>query len=215
MTLKHRLTAIAAGSALAAGATVAASAPASADGHELGTEPLAPLLLADESGFDDDDKDFDILKAAVLAVLENNPDSAVGVLTDGEVALTAFLPRDRAFYNAAREATGDLPSSEQEAFEVIASLGLDTVENVLLYHVVPGATIDRDTAKAADGAVLETALGATIEVDIKTNSRGFGYITIIDNDPDARTPVVVKTNINEGNRQIAHAVNAVILPVDL
>jgi hypothetical protein len=38
---------------------------------------------------------------------------------------------------------------------------------------------------------------------------------LVDADPDVRNPRVVATNINRGNPQIAHAINRVLLPLDL
>lgn len=67
--------------------------PASASG----TTSLAAVLTSDGNHFDKDSKDFDILTEAVLAVLANNSNSAVKVLTDGSVALTAFAPTDALF----------------------------------------------------------------------------------------------------------------------
>lgn len=46
-----------------------------------------------------------MLTAAVLAVLEAKPNSPVKVLTDGTVALTAFIPTDAAFQQLVREIT--------------------------------------------------------------------------------------------------------------
>ncbi|MEV0002725.1 fasciclin domain-containing protein [Micromonospora sp. NPDC050980] len=90
------------------------------------------------------------------------------VLTDGTVALTAFVPNDYAFRELVRDLTHarKLPG-ERAAFDAVAGLGVDTVEDVLLYHVVPGATIDRKAALKADGAKLTTALGSAVEVDVR------------------------------------------------
>src|SRR4051812_27567688 len=158
-----RAVAIAAVAVAAAGLT---ATPASAHG-KLGTRSLAAVLTADKSGFDRNSRDFDILTAAVLAVLKAKPGSPVGVLADGNTALTAFVPTDRAFEKLVAELQGKrhLPS-EKAAFAAVAGLGIDTVESILLYHVVPGATIDGRTALRSDGAKLTTATGATIKVDV-------------------------------------------------
>ena len=111
-----------------------------------GDTPLAALLLADGDTFDHNPYDYDILTQAALAVLAAKPDSAVGVLTDGTVPLTAFLPTDRAFKRTVKDLTGHWPRSERRTFKIVAGLGIDTVEAVLLYHVVPGATIDSAAA---------------------------------------------------------------------
>jgi uncharacterized surface protein with fasciclin (FAS1) repeats len=179
-----------------------------------GTKSLAAVLTADKSGFDRNGRDFDILTAAVLAVLKAKPASPVGVLTDGNTALTAFLPTDTAFEKLVADIQGKrrLPS-EKAAFTAVAGLGIDTVETVLLYHVVPGATIDKRTALKSDNAKLTTATGATIKVDV--TGCWYRRVTLIDADRSDRNPRVVKFDINKGNRQIAHAIDAVLRPIDL
>ena len=209
MRIGSRIAATAVAAALAA----TALAPAGAQAHSTtGTRSLAAVLTADTSGFDRNGRDFDVLTAAVLAVLEAKPDSPVKVLADGSVALTAFIPTDAAFQQLAREAAGQrkLPS-EEAAFTTVAGLGIDTVEAVLLYHVVPGATITRKAALRSDNARLTTAAGATIQVDVRRWHR----VHLIDADTNDRNPRVVKFDINKGNKQIAHAIDRVLRPVDL
>ncbi|MEZ5157798.1 MAG: fasciclin domain-containing protein [Candidatus Nanopelagicales bacterium] len=207
MGIKRSITA---GTALAATAAlgfgVVAAAPATA---KAGDDPLAGVLV-DKNKFDKNKKDYDILTEAVLAVLAEKPDSAVSVLTDGSVRLTAFAPQDRAFFPLVKALTGKKPKSERAAFKAVASLGIDTVETVLLYHVVPGATITAKKALKANGAKLETAQGGTIKVKVRHST-----ITLKDKDPDLKNPKVVQVNINKGNKQIAHGINRVLLPVNL
>lgn len=209
-----RLTAVMAAT-LFASALVSAPADAHSKPKPLGTKSLAAVLTADKSGFDRNGNDYDILTAAVLAVLKAKPSSPVGVLTDGKTALTAFLPDDRAFERlvAGLQHTKRLPS-EKAAFTAVAGLGIDTVETVLLYHVVPGATIDRRTALRSDGASLKTAQGQSIKVDV------YGYcwwkhVKLIDADRNAPDPRIVRFDINRGNRQIAHGLDRVLLPTNL
>ncbi|HEU5107242.1 MAG TPA: fasciclin domain-containing protein [Micromonosporaceae bacterium] len=201
----------------AASAVVIAPTGASAAGSTpSGTRSLAAVLTSDTGGFDRNSRDFDILTRAVLTVLDAKPDSAVGVLTDGSVALTAFIPTDGAFRQLVRDITDArwLPS-ERRAFDAVAGLGVDTVESVLLYHVVPGATIDSRTALRSDGAKLTTALGATIEVDVRRWGHGCARLRLIDADRDDRDPRGAAFDINRGNRQIAHAIDRVLRPIDL
>jgi uncharacterized surface protein with fasciclin (FAS1) repeats len=197
--------------ALAAVLTPAVGAQASAP---QGTRSLAQVLAKGGAGFDRNPYDFDILTAAVNAVLKAKPGSKVAVLADGKVALTAFLPTDRAFENLVRDLTGSRARpSEQKAFTAVAGLGIDTVEAVLLYHVVPGSTITRSTAVRANGAKLTTAAGSTVTVRVR--GRCFPRVTLRDADPSDRNPRIVKFDINKGNRQIAHAIDAVLRPSDL
>jgi uncharacterized surface protein with fasciclin (FAS1) repeats len=197
--------------ALAAVLTPAVGAQASAP---QGTRSLAQVLAKGGAGFDRNPYDFDILTAAVNAVLKAKPGSKVAVLADGKVALTAFLPTDRAFENLVRDLTGSRARpSAQKAFTAVAGLGIDTVEAVLLYHVVPGSTITGSTAVRANGAKLTTAAGSTVTVRVR--GRCFPRVTLRDADPSDRNPRIVKFDINKGNRQIAHAIDAVLRPSDL
>ena len=218
MNIARLATRIAAGATATVLASVALGAPAQAHGKTkpLGTKSLAAVLTADKSGFDRNSRDFDVLTAAVLAVLKAKPGSPVKVLTDGSVALTAFVPNDGAFRQLAKEVgkKKSLPT-EKQAFSTVAGLGIDTVEAVLLYHVVPGATIDRKAALKSDNAKLTTAAGAKITVDVSRCWWGSKRVTLIDADRNDRNPRVVAFNINKGNKQIAHGIDRVLRPVDL
>jgi uncharacterized surface protein with fasciclin (FAS1) repeats len=208
-----RLTAVATAAVIASALT---AAPATAHGKTkpLGTKSLAAVLTADKSGFDRRGGDYDILTAAVLAVLKAKPSSKVKVLTDGKTALTAFLPNDRAFQKlvADLQRSKRLPS-EKAAFTAVAGLGIPTVETVLLYHVVPGATIDRKAALKADGASLKTAAGSSLKVDVYGHH--WKRIKLIDADRSDRDARIIKFDINKGNRQIAHGIDRVLRPIDL
>ena len=205
--------------AVATAALVAAglgAGPAQATGKKpLKTRSLAAVLTADKSGFDHKGHDYDVLTAAVKAVLKAKPTSKVGVLADGKTALTAFLPNDRAFQLLVKDITKakKLPG-EKKAFTAVAGLGIDTVESVLLYHVVPGATVTRKAALKSDNAKLATAAGSKIKVDVY-GPRRHKRIALIDADRSDRNPRVNRFDINKGNRQIAHGIDRVLRPIDL
>ncbi|WP_029287033.1 fasciclin domain-containing protein [Cellulomonas sp. HZM] len=202
------------GIGLSPGAQAAAPAVAPATAHP-GTRSLAEVLAADGSRFDRRWGDFDIVDAAVRAVLAAKPTSPVAVLADGTVPLTAFLPTDEAFRVLAHDLTHRWYRSEQQVFGVVASLGIDTVEQVLLYHVVPGTTITARAALASDGASLTTAQGGSITVDVLF--RPLGIAQLVDKDPDAPNPFLIpwKLDLNTGNLQVAHGISRVLRPVDL
>ena len=198
----------------AALATLLATAlPANATGRTpKGTASLAALLAKDGGGFDKNPYDYDILDNAVTAVLTAKPDSPVAVLADGTVPLTAFLPNDRAFKRLAQDVVGGSYKSEAAVFGAVAGLGLDTIENVLLYHVVPGSTITYRQALKANGARLDTALeGSTVRVKVRHRV----FVELVDADRNDRNPFVVQPNLNRGNRQIAHGIDRVLRPVNL
>lgn len=214
MSIHRTVRTAAAGLAVAAITAAGLHAPADAAQKPKKPKSLAKVLAADGTKFDKKGGDFDILEAAVLAVLEAKPDSAVGVLTQGKVKLTAFLPTDTAFRNLAGTLTGSKPKTEKATFNALAGVGVDTIEAVLLYHVVPGKTLTAKKVLASDGAELTTAQGGTVEVNVAGKGKRT-KVTLVDADPDVRNPRVIKTDINKGNPQIAHAINGVLLPIDL
>lgn len=210
--MKIRFTAAALATVLVAGTAAAAPANATAD-RTAGTRSLAKVLAADGTRFDHNWKDFDILEKAVLTVLHAKPDSPVGVLAQGKKRLTAFIPTDAAFRRLVKDLTGSAPRTEKATFAKVASIAdVDTLEAVLLYHVVPGTTITSREARQADGAELTTAQGGTIKVVVKGNE-----IVLRDADTNDANPALIPAglDINKGNRQIAHAIDRVLRPVDL
>ena len=213
MQTRHRIVATAAAAALAAGPDALALTPTASAAAPKPTS-LADVLLADTKNgspsFDKNGKDFDILTAAVLAVLKAKPKSPVSVLTKANVKLTAFIPTDAAFERTAKAALGITAKREARvANRLVAKLGVNGVEKVLLYHVVAGKRITAKMAAASDGAHLTTALGQSFRVDVRK-----GGIFLVDKVPAVRNPKVVVTDINKApqNVQIAHAINRVLLP---
>ena len=203
-----RVAALGASVAIAAGALALAPSASAADD---GTTSLASVLKAGQAKFDKDFTDYDILTKAIEAVLAANPDSPVKVLADGTTAVTAFIPNDQAFINLASALTGHTVKTEKAAFAPVAGLGVDTVEQVLQYHVVPGATILSGDALKANGAKLKTALpGKVIKVKV-TNAPA---IILGDYNKKLPNPKVIldMVDINEGNKQVAHGIDAVLLP---
>jgi uncharacterized surface protein with fasciclin (FAS1) repeats len=206
--MKNRIAAGLTATVVVAGGLLAnTAAPASASqGHRS--------LAADGHHFDHNWRDFDIVDKAVVTVLKAKPNSPVGVLAKGNVRLTAFLPTDAAFRRLVTSLTGRKTTTERATFRKIAKLvDVDTLEAILLYHVVPGATITAAKASKADNAKLTTAAGITVKVNVKRD----GSIALIDKDPNSRNARVVlpKTDINKGNRQIAHGIDRVLRPADL
>ncbi len=217
MKLRRTLAGIAAGIVACTLGAGAAATPAHAHTKALGERSLAAVLTSDGNQFDRNWYDYDIVTEAVLAVLAAKPNSAVKVLADGSVPLTAFIPNDRAFQVLVKDLTKKWVSTEKGVFEkLVAAVGVDAVESVLLYHVVPGATILAKDAVKADGAKLATALpGASITVDVK--SKWLKLIVLKDLDPNDVNPLVnpFALDINKGNKQVAHGIVFVLRPADL
>lgn len=198
--------ALGAAAALGAGALLVAPA-AQADDHMS----LAEVLDVGNAMFDEDSGDFDILTKAAEAVLAANGDSAVAVLADADTALTVFAPTDQAFMDLASALTGSTITDESEAFDAVAGLGVDTVEEVLLYHVIPGKTITSADALKSNGAVLPTALkGKNTKVIVLDGP----IIRLRDYAPAFKNAQVILdlVDINKDGKQIAHGVDHVMLP---
>ena len=214
-----RFATVATAAAMAVGAVAVAPA-ASAGASEPGTKSLAAVLgndLKPGNGFDKNWNDYDIVREAIDAVIATKgvDGTTVAVLADGSVPVTAFIPNDRAFRKLVNDLTGDRPATEKKTFKTVAGLGIDTVEAVLLYHVVAGSTLSSIDAVKADGASIETALGA--DVRIKVASVDPLDVRVRDLDHDSRNARLVsgQLDINEGNYQVAHGIDRVLRPLDL
>jgi uncharacterized surface protein with fasciclin (FAS1) repeats len=198
---------LAASAALVAGTAAGAPAAQAMDGNTS----LASVLNVGNAKFDKSNNDFDILTKAAEAVLAAKPNSPVALLADGDTALTVFAPTDKAFKNLASALAGHTIKNESDAFDAVAGLGIDTVETVLLYHVIPGATIGSPDALEANGTVLATAAeGKNTKVLVSDAPS----IRLRDYAPKFKNAQVILSavDINKGNKQIAHAVDAVMLP---
>jgi len=198
--------------ALGAGAVLATAPAASA---AQGNRSLAKVLTSDGNRFDKKAGDFDIATEAVLAVVKAKPGSPVAVLADGKTRVTAFVPTDRAFKALVFDLTGTWYYKEKKAFNAAASLGIDTIETVLLYHVVAGKTLTAAKVLDADGASVATAQGGSVTVDVLDPTRG--VVRLQDADPDDVDPTTIPRllNLNKGNKQVAHGIDYVLRPVDL
>lgn len=194
---------------------VVAPAIAMAPAAQAKPTSLAEVLAADakkngKPTFDRNKKDFDILYGAVTTVLGAKPSSTVAVLADPNTRLTAFIPNDGAFMRTAKE-LGITAKNEKRLLNKLAkTLGVDTVEQVLLYHVVPGKKLTSKKVAQADGATLSMANGGTVTVNIRKN----GNIKLRDTSAATTNPRVIAVDINKkkGNKQVAHVINKVLLP---
>ncbi len=151
--------------------------------------------------------DFDILTQAVIAagLLEALDDD--GLPFD----VTVFAPTDAAFAKLAQDLSGVRPTSEAQTFDIIASVGIATVTDVLLYHVIEGEVF-YSTALTLDGANVPTLLGPTFEVGVMSNTR----IMLIDQDPNDANAVVNRRVADiDASNGVIHAVSRVMRPIDL
>ncbi len=204
MTIKRTITA---GTAIAATAALGVGLAVTPATAKAGNNSLGAALLADGDEFDSNGRDYDIVTQAALAVIGADAKSPVALLTQGNKRATVFAPQDRAFVKLV-EGLGVSVDSEQAAFEAIAAtLSIKQIENILLYHVVAGKTITGKQAAKANGTKLTTAQGGKLTIKVKK-----GKIRVVDQNKDFPTARVVQANINKGNKQIAHGINAVLVP---
>jgi hypothetical protein len=206
--MKHKLMAglLAAAVTIPMGVAGASAAPAT----KKSAPTIAQVLLSDSAsddanGFDRRWFDYDIATQAVLLF----PD-LVAAASDPNASLTVFLPNDLAFRNLVHELTGTWPRTEQDTFNAVASLGVDTVKTILTYHIV-GAALGPLALLRANGDEETTLNGATFTVRVRAI-----FIRLQDNDPDAGDPYVVQPSV--GGRLAngyVHGISAVLRPADL
>jgi uncharacterized surface protein with fasciclin (FAS1) repeats len=203
--------------ALATAATVFGAAMPAEAAKAPGEKALVSVLTSDGNKFDKNSNDFDIVTEAALAVVGAKPDSPVAVLADGSTRVTAFAPTDQAFRDLAQDLTGKKIRSEKKIFTTLVdAAGVDTIEQVLLYHVVAGKTLTSKKVLKSNGASLTTAQGGKIKVKI-TKKKGTPVITLRDLDRNDKDPRVILTaiDVNKGNKQVAHGIDQVLRPIDL
>lgn len=197
---------------LAAALGAVAVAPATASAQTAPT--LAEILLSDSAtdgadGFDHNWHDYDIVTQAVLLFPQ-----LVAAAGNPDAELTAFLPNDRAFRKLVKDVTGMRPRTEADTFAAVASLGTDTVLAVLQYHLL-GTAIPFSAAVQADGAVLTTLAGGTIEVDVK-GRKYHPRVILIDADANDRDPRVMAADLGgAASNGYAHGIDRVLRPSDL
>ena len=171
---------------------------------------------ADGNQFDRNWYDYDIVTEAVLAVLAAKPSSPVGLLTDGTVPLTAFIPNDRAFQVLAYDLTEEVAHHRGE--DVQRPRGRRRRRRHRAGAALPrrpGRHHHQEAAVNANGAVLTTAQGGTIRV--RVYSKYLPIVELRDQDTNDVNPFLnpLALDINKGNRQIAHGIVFVLRPLDL
>ncbi len=170
---------------------------------------LGDVLGSLSGPFDRTPTDFDVLGALVADVLEAKPGSPVSVLADPTVALTAFLPDDGAFTASVQELLpGRVPQERVAYHRLRATFTTDEIEALLLGHVVLGQTLEAADVVQLDGAMLTSAAGTTLTVDVRDD----GSVAVLDERVGNRDALLVTTDVNVGQVQVAHTVDRVLLP---
>jgi uncharacterized surface protein with fasciclin (FAS1) repeats len=177
----------------------------------------APLAFAapaqaSESIGDGNPYNFDIVNAAISAT---NADDALASLD----SYTAFLPNDRAFEVLAKNKgliTGKYGATvnEQQIFDaLVAGLGVEKIEAVLLYHVVPNATL-RGADVLAGSRIKTLTMADGNQLKVYVVSKSTPYIVLGDKDGRWFNDYVVKSKINviDTPTAVAHGISDVLLP---
>lgn len=220
MNIRRTISLALAGAALTT--AIAVPAVSAATPVDAPSGSVLDLLEADGTAFDGNWYDFDILEAAARVVV-SAPDkgsSTVLALANPAAALTVLAPNDRAFQVLAHSLTGKWYGTEAGVLNGIAGaitgkLGADledTLEAVLLYHVIDGRATFADV-KALSGESVTPVGGGSIGIKYY---RWLNLVVLRDADTSDANPWVVnsKRNITVGN-SIVHGISLVLRPIDL
>jgi uncharacterized surface protein with fasciclin (FAS1) repeats len=211
MRIRRTISALLAGSVLLTVLAVPASAS---------TPSVADVLGRDGVAFDTNWYDYDIVEKAALTVIDaKDGQTTVAALADPNASLTVFAPNDRAFQALVYSLTGRWYWSEAKVFEklVAAVSGLvgpdatiDTIEAVLLYHVV-GGKVMASQVPSLNGKDVTTVGGGTFRVKV-----GWLFTSLVDKDPDALNPTLVKSKLDiPAGNSVIHGISLVLRPIDL
>lgn len=146
---------------------------------------------------DSNSRDFDILIQAVTAT------GLAPVLADLSTDYTLFAPTDQAFKLIVKDATGAFPASEAEALTTITTMfTLEQISNVLLYHVVPGASLG--PVQVLTAGSLTMANGGVVKPRA---------IVLVDENTSFTNPRLVLTGLNiKADNGVIHVINRVLVP---
>lgn len=199
--MRKKLTASLLASAAIGGAVVAAPL-ASGSGDARPNVAEIVVGASGASGFDDNAYDYDLLREALVAT-----DLVDAVATTDDI--TVFAPRDQAFVRLAND-LGYHGRDEAGVFAFLAgATGYQSaadpglLDDVLLYHVSPGAKTERQLRMGRNQTLLQ---GASFVM------KGTAIIDYDRNDRNAR--VTPPKNVRASNG-IVHTVNEVMRPLDL
>jgi uncharacterized surface protein with fasciclin (FAS1) repeats len=217
MPLTRTLAAFAAGTALVAGSLLATAPAASADSPTSGQQVSTLLGLENGGTNDGNPYDFDIVTTAIKAT---GLIPTVESLTD----FTVFAPNDRAFEVLAVK-TGAFPKNHKFGATVdeaaivnalVTKLGIDTIRNVVLYHVFTGGAVNGAAATALPVFGTKLTMADGQKLGITNLTRFFGAPTLILGDKDGNffNDYVVRSKVDVINIPGAavHGISDVLLP---
>ena len=218
MSIRTRLSVLAAAGALTLVGTGAA-APAQALSEQETGAFLGQLTATynDPTGpADKNPYDFDIVTKAVLAT---GADATLASLP----SFTVFAPNDRAFEVLANRLGALGPNyrfgasvDEAKVFTALVdTLGVDTIREVLLYHVLPNARVTGSQVLSGPFFQrLTMANGQKLGVTVLSRSSAFPFIVLNDRDGRVLNDQVVKSKIDavKTPNTVVHGISDVLLP---
>ena len=199
--MKHprttRLGAALIGLGLVASATAAAAPATAAPAAKAGTTSLAEVLGADGQTLDKNWQDFDIVEAASTPSWTPSRTAPSAWSPTARPALTVFVPTDAAFRSFVKSIKGYAPATEEKTLKQVVKIAgsIDTVETILLYHVVAGKTLTSPKVLAAEGEKIKTAQGGAFRIHV-----GKAGVFLVDKDRDAANPYVVRPRHQPGQQ---------------
>ena len=176
MRIRRTFTALLGGALLAGALAVPAAATDPSFGNDDATPGSVYAILAGDDGFDRNGRDYDILEAAAEAVVnaKGAANTTVAALNNPDAALTVFAPNDNAFRWLVFSLTGRWYWSEATVLNKLVgavsglvgpAATIDTIEAVLLYHVVGGKVLSSDVP-GLNGANVATVGGGTFKINV-------------------------------------------------
>ena len=175
--------------------------------------PTITDIAVGDGTFDKNGADFDILAAAVVAT------GLDSTLATPDLGVTVFAPVDFAFRRLVRDLGGPWKAPEADvATWLVENVGAETIESVLLYHVVAGEVYSSDVVPGLQGVDVPTLLGPTFQVFIQyeKGTDDLKAIWLRDQDHDDANAQLVLSGLDiQASNGVIHVINRVMRPVDL
>lgn len=181
-------------------------------GPAAASQPSITEIAVGDGTFDRNQRDTDILAAAVVAA------GLAGVLDSDDLNATVFAPTDRAFRLLTRDLGGPWTAPEAEvATWLVDNVGVATLTDVLLYHVVDGEVFSSDVVPGLQGADVPTLLGPTFEVFIQYKPNGdLKAVFLRDQDHDDLNAKLKLSALDiDASNGVVHVIDRVMRPIDL
>jgi uncharacterized surface protein with fasciclin (FAS1) repeats len=181
-------------------------------GPAVAAQPTITDIAVGDGEFDKNAKDTDILAAAVVAA------GLAGTLANPDLNATVFAPTDYAFRRLTKDLGGPWTASEATvATWLVENVGVATLTDVLLYHVVDGEVFSSDVVPALQGADVPTLLGPTFEIFIQFKGNdSLKAVFLRDQDHDDLNAKLVLNALDiDASNGVVHLIDRVLRPIDL